>query len=266
MRNGYHIFQCVLSLLFIMAIPSLVSASDIKGEDDLKPEDTAKDGTSFIEIELNTQDGLVLKGTYFPPKHNNAPVVILMHMLSRNRGDWSELVPQLRESGYAVLAYDARGHGDSVVQNGTRKSFHRFSPADYQDMINDVQAAYNYLIDREEVDNKRIGLVGASIGANLALNFAARRSDIATLILISPGLDYRGIKTEEAITDYGARPVLFVTAKKDSSSAQAVMMLNMKATGKKETRTYSGNDHGTHLLGANKGLEKEIIKWLNKTL
>ena len=50
-----------------------------------------------------------------------------------------------------------------------------------------------------------IGLAGASIGANLALLDAADDPGVMSVALLSPGIDYRGLRTEAAMKKYAGQ-------------------------------------------------------------
>ena len=52
-------------------------------------------------------------------------------------------------------------------------------------------------LEKQGIDLEKIGIIGASIGANLAIEYLFKKIFIKTAILLSPGLDYRGIKTIE---------------------------------------------------------------------
>ena len=73
-------------------------------------------------------------------------------------------------------------------------------------MVNDVKAARRHLAARPEVNHSRIGIAGASIGANLAVLAAVDDPTVTSLALLSPTLDYRGLRIEAALRKYGKRP------------------------------------------------------------
>jgi dienelactone hydrolase len=133
-------------------------------------------------------------------------------------------------------------------------------------MVADAAGAYAWLASRSEIDPARIGLVGASIGANLALNFAAGEPAVKTLVLLSPGLNYRGVTTEDAMTAYGRRPVMLVSSAEDREAAVAVDRLQQLAQGQQSVLSLQDQGHGTAMLGRENGLEDAILKWLRETL
>lgn len=133
-------------------------------------------------------------------------------------------------------------------------------------MPQDVAAAWTTLIQRPDVDPERTVLIGASIGANLALGQAAREPRIKGVVLLSPGLEYRGIKTADPMQAYGQRPVLIVAAEGDSYAADSSRKLNDLAQGAHHLEMFRGNAHGTDLLSAQPELRWLILEWLEKML
>ena len=204
-------------------------------------------------VRLQTADGVTIVGTYYVPPAQNAPGVILLHMVARNRADWEPLARKLQAAGFAVLAIDLRGHGES----GGSRAWGR--------MPQDVVAAQVFLSRQPEVDKGRIAIVGASIGANLALDFAASHGVVRSVVLLSPGLDYRGIKTERAMQEYD-RPVLIVASAEDQYAAESSRKLDSLAQGKHQLQIYQGAGHGTQMLEHEPSLSDLILTWLQDTL
>ncbi len=205
-------------------------------------------------VTFTTADGISLVGTYFEPAQGNAPGVILVHMVAGQRADWDSLAAALQDRGFAILTFDLRGHGES---GGSQE---------WDKMSDDVAVAYQFLSGQPSVDRTRVGLVGASIGANLALNSAAVEPGVKALVLLSPGLDYRGVQTEASMQPYGNRPILFVASKTDAYAAQTVATLSGLAQGKAKTQLYDNAGHGTQMLGGADGLEDLIANWLRDAL
>ncbi len=101
----------------------------------------------------------------------------------------------------------------------------------------DVKAARAFLATRREVVPNRIGMAGASIGANLAILLAAGDPTVRSLVLLSPGIDYRGLRPEAAMKKYGERPALLVASQEDNYAANSARQLAGSAT---ETSTGAG--------------------------
>lgn len=207
-----------------------------------------KDSILIEDVNLKTSDNVNIAATYYKSDSNEG--IILLHMLNKDKSSWSEFAKKL-QTKYKVLAIDLRGHGNSDL------NWKSFSDKDFNNMLLDIDAANDFL--KMEGANK-IAIIGASIGANLALNYGTE-NDVSTAILLSPGLEYRGIKTEDAITKFN-NPILIVTSKKDSYSYDSSNKLYPLAVGKKELKIYEGERHGTDML--DNDLENLISNWLDE--
>lgn len=205
-------------------------------------------------VSIAAADDLTLIGTYYSQASDTPrPAVLLLHMLGSNRTVWEQtgLPGILVSNGYNVLALDMRGHGDTGGQQDWDKS------------PDDMQRAWEFLSQQPGVDRERTAFIGASIGANEALIAAANEPDIRTVILLSPGLEYRGVATEPVMPTYGDRPILFVASEDDSYSADSIRQLAKLATGTAVLQLYENAGHGTAMFAAAPDLPDLITEWLN---
>jgi pimeloyl-ACP methyl ester carboxylesterase len=207
-------------------------------------------------VDLTAADGVTLKAVYYPPKNPNLrnPALLLLPMLNSGKEAWQEFAGAAQEAGHAVLALDLRGHGES---GGTQ---------DFGVMDRDVDVAVNWLAGRLEIAGDRIGVVGADLGANLAIRAGSRHAEVKSVALLSPGLDYKGIQTVEALSAYGQRPVIIVAAENDTYAADSARTLNSRALGQHQLQIYPGSDRGTNLLRAQAGLRPMLLAWFASTL
>jgi len=129
----------------------------------------------FAEVSFETADGLTLQGWYLPSE--NGAAVILLHSIGSTRVMMLGLGESLARAGYGVLLMDLRGHGASqgdVVPFGGPEA-------------EDVYAAVAYLQTRPEVDPDRIGALGWSLGAQVAIMGAADDSALKAVVADGPG-------------------------------------------------------------------------------
>ena len=210
-------------------------------------------------VSFRTADGVTLTATWFEPSYRPAPAVILVHMLGRSRRDWDGVGFQLAGAGVGALAVDLRGHGDSSWGGGAEG-------ADHSVLLRDVEAARRYLLTRSDVQPSRVGLAGASLGANLVALHAAADPSIASVALLSPSLDYRGLRIEAAVRKYGSRPMLLVVSDDDAYARRSAGELKGAGTGIREIQTLSGAGHGTNMLGRAPELGPALVAWFQRTL
>lgn len=200
-----------------------------------------------------TLDDQVINGLFYPGTRDEG--IILVHMLGRDKSTWETIPQDLNQIGFHVLAIDLRGHGDNLG-----KRFSQFTEEEWNAALNDVQAAHESFskISRQKMTTY---LMGASIGANLVLKHAARDDSIQKVILLSPGLDYRGVSTEQAITQYKGS-LLIAASKEDVYSYESSQTLFESSPSlEKEFKEYEGAGHGTNMLSRT-DLRGVISNWL----
>jgi dienelactone hydrolase len=199
-------------------------------------------------VTFRAEDGAMLSGAYFEPSRRPAPGIVLLPMLRRTHADWDAAASQLSEAGFAVVALDYRG-GDELGGYAI-----------------DVRAAKSFLRDRSEVIPGSIGLAGASIGANLAVLDAADDAGVRSIAMLSPGIDYRGLRTEAAMKRFGARPALLAGSTRDPYAARSIRQLTAIGPGLREVRLTDAVAHGTVLLSRDPELIPALVDWFKRTL
>lgn len=101
------------------------------------------------------------------------------------------LADHLTRNGILVLRADDRGVG---------KSTGNFSKATSEDFAKDISTHVDYLLTRNEVNKKWIGLIGHSEGGMIAPMVAAARKDIAFLVLMAgPGVKCMDLLVEQNV-------------------------------------------------------------------
>jgi dienelactone hydrolase len=199
-------------------------------------------------VTFRAEDGATLAGAYYEPVRRPAPGIILLHMLRRSHADWDVAASQLADAGYAVLALDYRASDDLAAY------------------AIDVKAAKAFLRERPEVSAASIGIAGASIGANLAVLDAADDPGVKSIALLSPGLDYKGLRIEAAMKKFGSRPALLAGSTKDPYAARSIRHLTTIGPGLREVRLTDAVAHGTVLLTRDPDLIPALVDWFKRTL
>lgn len=208
-------------LLASLGLPAVLFAQEPKPKAAAKDAATAKDEAEEIpepvELkgnDLRTIDGVVLKATYYPSNLGKKAVpVVLLHSFKGDRKEFGSLGLYLQKQGFAVIAPDLRGHGESterVTGTYTEKiEAARLSPDDYVKMYakdGDLDTIRAFLVkenDDEKLNLNALGLVGSEMGASVAVYFAGYnncflprveppdlrrvpRPDVKALVLLSP--------------------------------------------------------------------------------
>jgi len=102
------------------------------------------------------------------------------------------LADHLTREGIAVLRVDDRGVGGSTGDHNS---------ASMSDFADDAVAAVNYLVNKEQIDLKKVGLIGHSLGADIA-PLAANRSNSVSFVILMAGAGITFAETIHMQTEY----------------------------------------------------------------
>ena len=159
----------------------------VKIVDSRRPQEPVKPYPYYEEevVFKNTEANISLAGTLTLPNKNGIfPVVILISGSGPQDRDESfmghkpflVLADDLTKEGIGVLRFDDRGHGESTGD---------FGNATTEDFSKDVLSAIAYLKTRNDVDLKKIGLIGHSEGGIIAPLAANKSKDVAFMVLLA---------------------------------------------------------------------------------
>jgi pimeloyl-ACP methyl ester carboxylesterase len=189
-----------------------------------------------VEHSLTTKDGVQIKITYYASNAGQQAVpVILLHDYNETRAVMEPLAAMLHNppaaladmlpagSGpatpCAAVTVDLRGHGGSKMAFNATDSFeldaNHFRLEDFQDMVlYDLETVRSFLVaqnDAGQLNLNKLCIIGSGMGANVALNFAARDwsipplavrkqgQDVKALVLLSPRRVFNGLSSVEPL-------------------------------------------------------------------
>jgi len=202
------------------------------------------------DVQIATSDGVQLHASWTGKGEKG---IILIPDDKRTRQDWAFLAEKLSKHGFSVLTFDLRGMGDSDLGRS-------ITEADYPKMVSDVQEVSAWLSEHGATS---VQLIGARLGANLALNAASSDPSIKSIALLSPHLNIRGIKMSAALNAYGERPVLWVVGADDDVATRAATALDERALGYSEVEIVEQGGVGATLLNRSSTLEGTLMAWVN---
>jgi pimeloyl-ACP methyl ester carboxylesterase len=114
------------------------------------------------DLMLRMDDGVDLAATLYEPSSGppaqGFPAIVLLHGIGGKRQDLDSIAQQWADT-FAVLSFDARGHGQSgglVSVDGPRE-------------MADTRAVHDWLAARPEIDAQAIGAWGLSLGGGAVL-------------------------------------------------------------------------------------------------
>jgi alpha-beta hydrolase superfamily lysophospholipase len=257
MKSSFLHRLVIMLLICTLCVPAFSAAGSRR-----------KGGRIGARVSFTTDDGVVLSGLYVPPQ-GSSKVFVLLHGLGSNQEEWQPFIGKLIKRGYGILSYDARGHGESIHTKGNADiSYESFGPpgnhSPWNKMPSDLDTAVSFLTKTKNIPVKRIGIMGASLGANVALIYAAGHPSIPVVVLLSPGLSYAGLNTAPAIAEYGNRPLAIAVSTGDTYAYQSSCMLYKEIKENKKSTIMYGSDsrHGVQMF--NNAFDTQLLKWIGK--
>lgn len=224
------------------------------------------------EIEVQTKDSRIIKATVTYVKIDKVkkyPTVLLLHSLGYSSKDWGNLIPDLNNAGYAVIAMDFRGHGQSIFDGSFhQKTWTYFKPKTYQKFPSDAIAVMNEAQTQvKQVSLDNLAIVGADIGANTAVLVARQlRKKPKTLVLICPTISFKGLYIPLAMSEMGMIPILSMVSTQDGYSMQQQKALSKFAQGGFYAKNYPKGGMGMTMIKVNPAMSQDITKWIIKYL
>ncbi len=224
--------------------------------------------TDFAEITISnvtfvTSDSITISGQLRRPAMRpgtKLPTVILIHQGFRTRAEWNPFLLAFSDAGYATLAYDIRGHGAS---GGS------FSSADFDNpntSPKDLVAAIAFVASLPGADPDRTGIVGSSVGGNLAC-VASQKRWVKTAINISGKTSaVRNLAAEREL-DLGS--MFHISSSGDGGGQRAIWANELYGftSGTRQVEVVAGSSaHGVGVINADPNLLSRIIAFLAETL
>jgi acylglycerol lipase len=145
-----------------------------------------------------TADGYKIYAQSWQPHEQPKAVIALVHGMSEHSSRFENWAGKFVCNQYALIAFDARGHGLSEGKRG-------YTPS-YKHIMNDIAI----FIQQTKLyfPNLPVILYGHSLGGNLAVNFVIRtKPSIDALIVTSPWL-----KLVDELPEYKKRIAKFIAA------------------------------------------------------
>lgn len=175
------------------------------------------------------------------------PIVLLMHGWSGGKENWwqnenyiygGKMRRALLAAGYAVFAIDAQGHGDRIAENDYQVVNIHHEPGEPQrenyftlrdvivQTVLDTRRGIDYLQTRADVDTKRLGALGYSMGGFEAFALTAMEPRIRVAVGCVVPVAWRPDRVLDPTSytrGFGKSPFLMLMGKEDGlcNAAQA---------------------------------------------
>ena len=161
----------------------------------LSPDDL---GLAFAPMGFTVRDArsggtIRLAAWWIPATTLSDKTVLILHGYADAKVGGIAWAPTWQALGWNVLAIDLRAHGESGGEYCTAGFYER----------DDIDQVIDALRQEKPADTHRIAIFGVSLGAAVACAVAARRQDIAAVVLDSPYADYLS-----AVESHGRRTAM----------------------------------------------------------
>jgi len=220
-------------------------------------------------IEFESEDGFVLGGTYYPASVNPAPTIVLMHWAPGDQTEWIEIAFWLQNRGLignpipAIPWLDPSWFPDMIADHSFaiftftfRNCENGCSNFDPDGWLMDAQAAMRTVHELDGIDPMRVVAIGASIGADGALDGCFWYNDqfgngCLGALSLSPG-SYLVVPYTDAVLNLEdqtpPKPAWCFYAVADTVSS---ITCQSTAGEHYKTNEWEGNLHGMELIDPN---------------
>lgn len=213
------------------------------------------------KLTLKTEDGFEISAAYYSASGDR--YAILLHMMPATKESWDHFAVSLRGMGISSIAIDLRGHGQSTEGPDGYKEF---TDVEHQKKILDVRAAWAELHQRG-AKPESTAIIGASIGANLAIDHLSEHDTVRVGVAMSPGLDYHGVKSDLNIEHLlPGQHVLLVASSEDEYSYLSIQKLHQLNPSQTEKMELHDLGHGTNMIDKNVKVRDDILRWIDERL
>lgn len=219
-----------------------------------------------VELTFAAADGVTIAGTYWAPKDGGEKACVLMaHQLSSTRAEYGPVVTKLIGQAH-VYAIDLRGHGASTTGPAGEVGWKGFETADWEKVEIDLVGALDVL--RGKGAGEKCVVIGASIGSSATLRMAGAHPErVKGVVLLSPGLGYRGLATPEAARNVKA-PVLIVHSqdKGAADAATALAQIFEDSAVEAEVIADPGQAHGMKIVAGDEAVLEQVVGFVRATM
>ena len=213
-------------------------------------------------VDLVIEDNYTLssKLAYLESLSGSRPGIILMHEFGVWVNPWvgSDLLKKLVAEGYVCLTFFNRGHGTSTPVDDLMELIN-----DKSLLAKDLKAAIDYMNEHELVYSGKLGLVGGSMGAIMALagngydevlSSVALSPTVDGVFVIFPGMTLSSVYYLVGELDIHDDPAVDFPAETNA-------LYDLTDEPKKLDIIPGTSDHGSNLLSRD-SLNTSILDWI----
>ncbi len=227
-----------------------------------------------IEVAFDAPDSSVELVGYLTLPHkertrgDKPPLVILLHQFGESAESWDTFTKEIAQTGFAVFALDLRGHGLSIfdLKMGKNRTKNTYYVGEQLKFPSDIAFLVNKAVKThaDKFDTTRFAVIGADLGGNAGLIYAQTEPRVKYVALISPGLEYYGLRIVPVLREFDDRPVLLACSDKDVYSKESVDMITDLVPRNFDVQTIASMYHGNRLVNTSIPLRIKLLDDLKR--
>jgi dienelactone hydrolase len=231
-------------LPLVLAAAALVSRAG--AEDDAPPAPRT--------VEIDRGGGAKIAAEVSEPKGGGEtrPAVVAIHGEGADHAMWKPLAERLVRCGVSVVAIDVKPPAADAA-----------TPANWTGAVDDALAAVKWARGTLLADGKKIALVGAGAGGNVAAAAARKDAGVVGVLLLGPLPGAGGV--EGAVVGWDGRPIALVAGAKSASLPELrKMAAPLAKQPRAETILVEGAaGYGADLLSGSPDAVLETAQWVH---
>lgn len=220
-------------------------------------------------------DSLRLYGDlHVPPILGNRPLLIALHMNRSNSQSYHDFISFVDDNFCGgnpakvlycpyIVAFDLRGHGRSTTKGQNTTTYKNRDENEYKKIPSDIAYAVNEMLSDTSlnIDTNRIYVIGASVGANVAIMLTEHLPIVSKVVMLSPGEKYIGLEPARALKQFDGEVLIFA-GKEDNYSYHSSQNFAKIDTTRIELEVLETGNHGTNIINNDSTAMKRMVNWL----
>jgi pimeloyl-ACP methyl ester carboxylesterase len=193
------------------------------------------------KVHFKATDGKQVGGAVLRSAGKGAPALVLVHSLNGGAAEWDSFQAELHDAGFTTLTYEGRGGLDEA------------------ELLKEVQGAVRFL---RAHGSRRMGVVGASIGATTALlaSTTLGPGKLGAVVALSPVDSPTTFDLQDKGT-YHPHGALMLSDQREKPSVD-----NLYDGAERSRRAVAPiSGHGTELL-TDERVRRKVVDWLKARL
>lgn len=209
----------------------------------------------YREHNITNEFGNSMSLKYYSPQFSGAPTVVVCHDWAGSSDNWTDIAGSLIKLGFGVVLYDLDGHGPE----GT--PWYLLANWQIERMSGDLKMAVDFAAKNS---GENVYIIGAGLGANIAMNVASADERVKKLVAVSPGLNYRGVKLNKDMTDSLAGRLMLLASQEDAYSVRTVNLFTSNSEKPAEVKFYSNSGRGVWIFKRQPESLASVARWLSE--